>query len=472
MTITQWVNLEKEDDYAKDPDIGSKDRCGNLTIKTAFAKGNVPLSYKVKVKSAGSGNVTYTAAELARNSKFKMTKGVLDLGSSTEVLMEDNIQLPAAGGNKYILEAIDANGKTVSSVEVETKRRLYYQEITMDDVNGTVPNYSLSPMEAHAEKHFIYLKKMGATKKTPYFKTLTDNNSLNFATQVKKAYDLSQALQKVGIALVFSDYITDPDKFDFIDVLPIGGSNPYISISATDITISVDDYLWYGLDDADDKAKNYFVSGQLQHIDPINSPTPSVSTILKKDVDIAGTKLKTHGGYHKISIKRTPSINDLLNKTSGVLTFSLELNSAPFWTNGFSWNPWSDDFKLITVSRRPLWEDMTSSTREQVWNHELGHRLGMTSYGNKKDYKGKDIDGFKKLPDGPTSFYYDISDNKNYGGHRGPHCGKGAVYNDTTDDWSGVPGCVMYGADAIGSNSTPKEYCPDCTPIVRKLDLS
>lgn len=127
---------------------------------------------------------------------------------------------------------------------------------------------------------------------------------------------------------------------------------------------------------------------------------------------------------------------------------------------------------MTSISRRPLWEDMTSATREQVWNHEVGHRFGMTAYGNKKAHHGTNIRGFQNLPDGPSSFYYDISDNKNYGGHRGPHCGKGAVYNKASDNWSGTPACVMFGANAIGSNSTPKEYCNDCEPIVRKLDLS
>lgn len=96
----------------------------------------------------------------------------------------------------------------------------------------------------------------------------------------------------------------------------------------------------------------------------------------------------------------------------------------------------------------------------------MGHRFGMVAYGHRSD-----IDGHRKLPDGPANFYSDAT-GVNYGGHRGPHCGKGATYDSATDWWSGDPKCVMFGANGIGSNDAPKEYCDECTPIVRKLDLS
>ena len=136
--------------------------------------------------------------------------------------------------------------------------------------------------------------------------------------------------------------------------------------------------------------------------------------IESKDIEVIGPKRKTYGGYHQVKISRNVSINKLLNNTAGTLTFEIDFNRVANWTNGFSWNPWSDAFKLITVSRRPSWEDMSDSTREQVWNHEIGHRIGMTSYGNKLAKDGSKIPGYGKLPDGPSSFYYEISDGKNY----------------------------------------------------------
>ena len=45
MAIVQWVNLEKDDAYASDPDIGNKDRCGALEVKSTFKKPDIPLTY-------------------------------------------------------------------------------------------------------------------------------------------------------------------------------------------------------------------------------------------------------------------------------------------------------------------------------------------------------------------------------------------------------------------------------------------
>ncbi|MBT8070341.1 MAG: hypothetical protein KJO80_07905, partial [Gammaproteobacteria bacterium] len=55
------------------------------------------------------------------------------------------------------------------------------------------------------------------------------------------------------------------------------------------------------------------------------------------------------------------------------------------------------------------------------------------------------------------------------------HCTKGAAWDATKARgrrWSGNPGCVMFGSNAIGANKAPKEFCSDCSKIVRKLDLS
>jgi hypothetical protein len=71
-----------------------------------------------------------------------------------------------------------------------------------------------------------------------------------------------------------------------------------------------------------------------------------------------------------------------------------------------------------------------------------------------------------KLPDGPSTLH-----GENHGvndkGHAGPHCEKGDAYNSSTGRWSGTPGCVMFGANGIGNNNSPDEYCSECKPIVR-----
>ena len=103
---------------------------------------------------------------------------------------------------------------------------------------------------------------------------------------------------------------------------------------------------------------------------------------------------------------------------------------------------------------------MPNDTRRYTWNHEVGHRFGMTA------------DGLRNSPDKPATFYSDRIDNKNYGGHRGPHCNIGTVYDEVKDTWSGVPGCVMFGANGIANNHSPEDYCEPCKKIIKKVDLS
>ncbi len=466
MTLKQWVNLEKDDEYAKDSDIGSKDRCGKLNIKVKFDNDKAPVDFKSKITPVGSKNVTYNAKEEGRNSSFKLVHTCSGFCSEKEYVFDESIQLPAAGGNKYKIEAKDSDGKTVNSVEVETWRKLYYQVMCMDDGKNKVPASALGKMEKHANKYFIALQKVGGTTKVPYRKTIGMHGSGNigsFGTDVKKAFSLSAAHKKVGIAAVFSEYISTMGSLEFRKSFAAGGSDPKVVITATDVTLIFDQFLWYGLDDTDDKANKWFVSCMIGLQDPKTKSTLS-HTVAEADVSITGSKLRTYGGFRKIKIKRNANMDKLLNAKKGQLMFYAKVNVTTGWTNGFSWNPGGVD--LITCARRVVWADMPAKTTEYTWNHEVGHRFGMVAYGNKTG-----ISGANKLPDGPPKLY---GENRgvNDKNHAGPHCGKGARYNAGTKTWSGSPACVMFGANGIGSSHAPNDYCSACQPIVRKLDLS
>ena len=98
--------------------------------------------------------------------------------------------------------------------------------------------------------------------------------------------------------------------------------------------------------------------------------------------------------------------------------------------------------------------------------------MGMVAYGD-KDHSATNKSFHKnpKLPNAPSTLY---GENRgvNDKGHQGPHCEKGVTYTAATNNWSGAPGCVMFGATGTSSASSPKEYCSECTDIVKKLDLS
>lgn len=469
MAIKQWVNLDKDDEYAKDSDIGSKDRCGKITLKIKFDNDKAPVSFKSKITPDGN-NVTYTSSEEARNPKFKLIQTASGICTEKEYVLDESIQLPAAGGNKYKIEAKDTDGKTVSSIEVEAWRKLYYQTMCMDDGTNKVPAGALGKMEAHAKKYFIALQQVGSTSKIPYLKTIGMHSSGNigtFGASVKKAFSLKEAHKKVGIAAVFSEYISTMGNLELRKDFAIGGSDPKVVISASDVTLIFDQFLWYGLDDADDKAKKWFVSAMIGLEEPASKTSAgstSSYTVPDADVSIAGSKLRTYGGFHQIKIKRNAALDKLLNAKKGKLLFYAKVNAATGWTNGFSWNP--GGVNLITTARRVAWDDMPANTTEYTWNHEVGHRFGMVAYGNKKG-----IAGANKLPDGPPTLYGEnrgVNDKT----HAGPHCEKGASFDATKKQWSGSPGCVMFGANGIGASHAPNDYCSACQPIVKKLDLS
>jgi len=469
MAIKQWVNLDKDQEYAKDSDIGSIDRCGRISLKITLENDKAPVDFKSKIIPDGK-NVTYTSDEEGRNSKFKLIHTASGISSDKEYIMNETIQLPAAGGNKYKIEAKDSDGKTVSSVEVEAWRKLYYQVMCMDDGKNKVPASALGKMEAHAKKYFIALQQVGGITKIPYTKTIGMHGSGtigNFGIEVTKAFSLNAAHKKVGIAAVFSEYISTMGSLELRKTFAIGSSDPKVVVTATDVTLIFDQFLWYGLDDADDAAKKWFISAMIGLEEPAagsGPPAKSSYTVPSADVSITGTKLRTYGGYHQIKIARNATLDKLLNAKKGKLSFYAKVNVTQGWTNGFSWNP--SGVSLITTARRVAWQDMPANTTEYTWNHEVGHRFGMVAYGNKKGIRGAN-----KLPDGPSTLY---GENRgvNDKSHAGPHCEKGATYNATSKQWSGTPGCVMFGANGIGAAHAPNDYCSECQPIVKKLDLS
>ncbi len=471
MSLKQWVNLTKDEAFTKDGDGSTLERCGKITIEVMFKKDDVPISYKVKVTPVGSDNIEYTKKEKKRNSKFKLTKGTRGLSDKKDVLLEESIQLPAAGGNTYKVEAKDSNGKVASTtMDIEAKRKLYYQTISMDDKKGnSVPAQSLSDMENHSKGYHIDLFKKGSNQIIPYIKTLmmqsTGSNLGDFGSKVSKAFKLKNPLKKYGVAVVFSEYISSKADHQFKQAVTIGTANPRCAWNTTDLMLAGDRFLWHGLDDTEDSAKHWFKDGVVLYTDVLTGTSKSYN-IKRSDIDLLGNKQFTYGGYSQVKIKLNPALKSMVGSTQGYLEVVVNVRIADGWTNGFSWRYSGVD--LITCARRVTWEDMPANTTKYTWNHEVGHRFGMTAWGH-STHGSKTLRD--KLPDGPSTLYGEnrgVNDKT----HAGPHCEKGATFNSSAKTWSGTPACVMFGANGIGSTHSPDDYCSECKPIVRKLDLS
>jgi len=476
MTIKQYVNLPKKDVF-KDSDIDSIDRCGDISIEVEVDKADKAISYKAKVTPIGEGSdkPIYNEDELRRNTKFRLRKGVAGVIDSKKILVE-GIGLPAAGGYKYKVEVQDAAGNTVSTpVEVETSRKLYYQKISMKTGTDTVPSYSMTTLETDSLQHYIKIESKGTERTIPYYKTVMtqkNNNNLNaFGASVAASFNIDNDLKKLGMAIVFTEYLAKKGARNFVGIIGLGsgGVSTNAKFTSTHLIITGDRYLWHGMNDSEDAIKEYFTDGAIQYVNPADSSKNLTYLLNDSDVEIEGSPSFTYGGYHqiKIPIQTGTTLETMSKQTSGIVNTDLNVKIVKNWTNGFSWT--YSGANLITCARRVRWKDMPKETKDYTWVHEIGHRFGMTPWG---DVTYGDAARRNKLPDAPDHMYYD-ADGKNYGGHQGPHCGIGATYDEGNDSWSGTPGCVMFGANGIGKNNhSPKEYCSECKPLVRKLDLS
>ena len=469
MALKQWVNLPKHEIF-KDNAITTTDRCGAIAMEITVEKADQPLVYKLQVVPVGPDNVTYTPEEEQRNPNFKMTRGKVGVIDEKTIRVED-IQLPAAGGNKYKIEVRDANGNVVSSdTEIETWRRLYYQVVSMDDGKGnTVPSYSLSDMENDYKRYYVELSEKGVPKIIPFFKSIHKDNEEDFAKAVGKAYTLDKDYKPVGFVSVFSNCIANMKEDIFSARVQVGTPNPLCVWNSAMVMLSDKKYLWYGLDDIHDQSKKYLVSDlTVTHTD-INGVSQSI-TISRSDIKVDHRAIRTYGGYATLLIRMTPVLQNFLNRVSGTIEFEVDVNVVKGFTNGFRWDAYGAN--LVTVARRVWFEDMAQQTVKYTWNHEVGHRLGMAAWGNSK-YGQEGLR--KKLPDGPSTLY---GENRgvNDKGHQGPHCEKAAgaalTYDPITNIWHGTPGCVMFGANGTATAHAPKDYCGECQPIVKKLDLS
>ena len=99
----QFVNLVKDPKFVED-EVKSIERAGALHIEATMSKGISPNLLKVRVTPVSEPQ-TYTATETPRNTRFTLvrTRKQAPVSAKKFKIMED-IELPAAGGNKYKVE--------------------------------------------------------------------------------------------------------------------------------------------------------------------------------------------------------------------------------------------------------------------------------------------------------------------------------------------------------------------------------
>lgn len=458
--IIQWVNLFKSDAFVED-DIKSEHRVGKFKVKCKLKKGE-PALLKLKLVPEGSDNITYTDTELRRNINFKevKTQPIVTNGDA-ESEIEQEFWLPAAGGNQYKVEAL-YNGKVVSTSKViEARRKLYYQVVHM---KGVAP-YALTTLENdylnEAKKYYIILTKKGADEEMPFVKTLnmSDMSILtNFMVEVAKKYKMKPAFKMRGFVAVFSNYIASRALYSYkTPEINTSAVSPICHWNASDMTVFVDRIFWYGMEEGNYDSNNDWVGAGRSVIITKSDGSKSIYTIPKANIAVTGAKRGAYGGYHYLKITLDATLKGLLNDAAKVKV-EIDLQTISGWTNGFSWQTSAaPGARVTTTAKATSFNDMPQETKDYTWNHEVGHRVGMAATGTGKS------------PD-KHNFLYGENRGVNDKNHSGPHCENGATFS--SNNWSGTPKCVMFGANGIGGAHAPKEFCPKCEPQVRKLDLS
>jgi type VI secretion system secreted protein VgrG len=452
----QWVNLEKDPKFVED-EVKALARAGALHVEVQMRKGTKPNLLKVRLTPVSEPN-THTPTERGRNPRFTLLRTrKVAVVSKKKFKVEEDIELPAAGGNKYKVEGKVKKKVVESAKHVISWRKIYYQAVHMAGVS--VP--SLASMETDYEAHFIKLKMKDAARSVPFLTNTDSTTSVGRNHVVRTAasgYTMDR-YEPYTVCVFFVNMIAKPEENFVLDpttspVCTLGAG--IFSWSGEDISFKLpeDKYLWWGLNTIDDAQNggrgNWLTPGSVyfQGDDGVPHRIPD------GDVRVDTSKrVSALGGYNTLKIRLPWSARNFWS--SNTIRFGMVLKVVKGFSGGYS----EPEVNLITVASSGWWQPCTDAERLQVLNHEMGHKLGMLP------------DGTGKRLDRPASFYTGQ-------GHQGPHCASSAVYTSgASNPWQGTPACVMFGAtscydSAVGHDRpAPSTYCPDCEKLVKKLDL-
>lgn len=474
--VKQYVNLPRDGRFVE-RNIESVDRLGPVFYKATLAKpAPMLVSFRVVKISESS---PYTATEKKRNRRFELQEPLgLDVNASTVLEPWCKATLPPSGGAIYKIEA-RADDKTVATTdEIETWRRLFFQIFHMTNVE--VP--ALGPMFDYFKTLYIELldQPAGAVVEIPHLENAGAADLIHLVTPKYTVDDREPWV----LALVFADQLPQLAQIK-IGVAPYAGEVELPSQWSGNETLKFElpeeKYLWFGLNPVDDAAnggKGSWLRGDgVLTVDGQDVVIPADSISIDTSKSIRGGK--AFNGLRIQLPEGARNQNRFFDK-SAKLTLDL-------WVlNGFSGGFALRDQNLLAVARKAWWNDKQKADPKklQVLNHEFGHKLGMVPKG------GRGFGGPFEL-DAPESLYGDVDllyaganpskeleeqmkTLNNAKGHRGAHCGrdakakkKGASWN-----WSGTPGCTMFGATSTEDAHAPQNFCAVCAKLLIRQNLN
>ncbi|MBT8073254.1 MAG: hypothetical protein HKP21_06065 [Xanthomonadales bacterium] len=480
MSKEQWVNLPREGKFKKD-EITEIRRLDFVRFNVKFKKA-ILSGYQIEIKCAGGAAFEfYEDNERARNLNFKVrgAPGVLTNAGKTENKYSFDCYLNAAADNEYEISAKHKGKAVTGKFKVKSRRKLFYQVMKMKGC----PTTSMADMETEfwnpGRKHYIKMKKLGAESKVKFIDCLDGNNHDLFIKESAKGYT-AKSHKPYAFGMTFVNYIATPEIRTITRSVNFSLPSILSEWSPKNLVWTVDlgRYLWFELDPKDDKNKRWWRQIDLW-FEPDDKPGTKENVTIKKSMVVpTGSKGGSFGGRQKLKITfpQKHMTRNLITSRKGKWKVRMKVVCVRGFSGGFAYT----GINLLAIATKSWWKTKNLGGASKTVIHEVGHKVGMVAHGDKAAYGSTpaaiatSLARKNTLPNSHGNLYGDVR-GTNDQDHRGPHCSKGAAWDATKargQRWSGNPGCVMFGSNAIGANKAPKEFCSDCSKIVRKLDLS
>jgi hypothetical protein len=429
----QYINLPRDKKWVDGTVVKNIDRLNRFPrIKVKFDK---PGEHNFKIKLVPDGNnIVYSVAEKGRNTKFGHISVELPFQTNPNgTKIVSDLYFSSAGKNKFKFEATDSNGNKATSPDLETSRVVYFQKIIMTEIKTKVTT-AIDTFKTEFENNGISLIELVDVEMEHLHNIGSTAEQVTFLTKARTAYNSSKGPGKAPyiVAIAYTDQLAVKDsKQKIIKAgVKVGKDQPDVEIPITNVK-GEKKSLWRNIV----PTEGWYMSCKFLK-------DKGVAGKDEKKIDLANcSPVPENKGVadpcNKVKIK----VSDLPDATGKII---LEVN----WINRMRGGLSFVGNNLICIASRGWWKDLPAANQNQTMIHELGHKIGMVS------------DGKGKLPDKCANLYTGK-------GHVGEHCHQGVPEKDSYAKEKGT--CVMFGS----SNDKRKpEFCTDCAPAVKKMDIS
>lgn len=418
--IRQWVNLTKDRKWFGDG-IESLGHLGIwVKLKITFKEKRVATAWVSKKGDAG--NAVYSTNE-KREFGFNVpdyNRRRIMTDDKGEAVMTFKVSL--AGGDKYTVEIEDRAGKKITSDELLTRRKLYFQVMRMSgvtavsagDISGMRREFWNPGEKIYAGMIQIPPRGSGIIPSRRNYNDEDGAVSDIVLRQTRRMYNTEKDPYCFAVLVVRRNGIP---KDEVMSVPAVFGPGNTCTLTTQDV-----------LFDFVDPAEDYY--NQLHWVS-----TSGTSPIPKSRL--------TRLGRHRIRIDTTG-----YTRGNGMLVYSMRVLGI----NGRGLSLPTNNFTMVASEDAVTGAAVPATEIMSVLVHEIGHKIGMVP----------GPQGTQSLDRQGT--YYDGR------GHSGGHCHHG-VATPLPADLSATgglrPDCTMFG----DTRASTAAFCAECRKSLRKLDL-